>query len=79
MHVRWESATRYYEAILQQDLLGDWVLSTAHGGLRNRLGALKNRAFPSKKAAETGLLELDKLRLKRGYKPAKPRATDWQG
>lgn len=31
MHVRWESASRYYEAVLQQDLLGDWVLSTARG------------------------------------------------
>lgn len=67
MRVRWESVTRYYEAILQQDLLGDWVLSTAHGGLRNRLGALKHRAFPSKEDAVTGLRELDKRRLKRGY------------
>lgn len=37
MHVRWESPSRYYEAVLQRDLLGDWVLSTANGGLRNRL------------------------------------------
>ena len=66
-----QSATRYYEAVLQQDLLGDWVLSTAHGGLRNLLGALRHQAFPSKAAAVKGLRELDKRRLKRGYKPAK--------
>lgn len=71
MHIRWESATRYYEAILQQDLLGDWVLSTAHGGLRNRLGALRHQAFSSQAAAVKRLTELDKRRLKRGYKPAK--------
>ena len=48
MHVRWESPSRYYEAVLQRDLLGDWVLSTANGGLRNRLGALRHLGFAIK-------------------------------
>ena len=71
MHLRWESASRYYEAVLQQDLLGDWVLSTARGGLSNRLGGLRHQAFPSKEAAAKELRRLHKRRVRRGYKPAK--------
>ena len=68
MHVRWESPSRYYEAVLQRDLLGDWVLSTANGGLRNRLGALRHLALPSREAAVKELASLHKLRLRRGYR-----------
>ena len=68
MRIRWESATRYYEAILQQDLLGDWVLSTARGGLRNRLGALRHLALPSRDAVVNEVASLHKLRLRRGYR-----------
>jgi hypothetical protein len=67
VHIRWESPSRYYEAVLQQDLLGDWVLSTANGGLRNRLGALRHLALPSRDAAVKALASLHKLRLRRGY------------
>lgn len=67
MHLRWESASRYYEAALLQDLLGDWVLSTARGGLRNRLGAIRHLALPSRDAAVKALASLHKLRLRRGY------------
>ena len=67
MHLRWESASRYYEAALLQDLLGDWVLSTARGGLRNRLGALRHLALPSMEAAIKEVTRLHKLRLRRGY------------
>ena len=68
MHLRWESASRYYEAVLQQDLLGDWVLSTARGGLRNRLGAIRHLALTSKEAAVKEVTSLHKLRLRRGYR-----------
>lgn len=68
MRIRWESHSRYYEAVLQQDLLGDWVLSTANGGLRNRLGALRHLALPSRDAAVKALTSLHKLRLRRGYR-----------
>ena len=64
MHVRWESASRYYEAVLQQDLLGDWVLSTARGGMRNRLGAIRHLALPSREAAVKEVTSLHKLRLR---------------
>ena len=67
MRIRWESATRYYEVFLQQGLFGDWVLSTSRGGLRNRLGALRHLALPSKDAAVGELVTLHKQRLKRGY------------
>ena len=72
MHVRWESPSRYYEAVLQRDLLGDWVLSTANGGLRNRLGALRHLALPSRDAAVKELASLHKLRLRRGYLSQQP-------
>ncbi len=68
MYIRWQSPTRYYVAVFQQDLLGDWVLTKAHGGLQNRLGTLKNFALPSIEAAKQELLRLHKLRLKRGYR-----------
>ena len=68
MRVRWESPNRYYGAVLQTDLLGDWVLSTTWGGLRNRLGALKHTALPSKEAGVKEIEILHKLRLRRGYR-----------
>lgn len=34
--IRWESKRRYYTARLSQDLLGDWVIERAWGGLFNR-------------------------------------------
>ena len=67
MRIRWESATRYYEVVLQQDLFGDWVLSTSRGGLCNRLGALRHLALPSKDAAVGQLVTLHKRRIRRGY------------
>lgn len=35
---RWETSTRYYVVLLHRDLLGDWVLTVAHGGRSNNLG-----------------------------------------
>ena len=42
---RWETSTRYYVVLLHRDLLGDWVLTVAHGGRSNNLGALVHRGL----------------------------------
>jgi hypothetical protein len=68
MRLRWESSARYYEAILQRDLFGDLVLTTARGGLRNRLGALRHLALASEELVLKELMALHKIRLKRGYR-----------
>jgi hypothetical protein len=36
--VRFETETRYYVALLQVDLFGEWVVSRAWGGKASRLG-----------------------------------------
>lgn len=64
---RWESARRYYAARLECDLLGDWVVQVACGGLFNRLGQCWTVAVSGE---GEGLRELDaiaKLRAVRRY------------
>lgn len=36
--LRWETSSRYYVARAYQDLLGDWIVEKAWGGLHNHLG-----------------------------------------
>jgi predicted DNA-binding WGR domain protein len=67
VETRWETATRYYAVVLQQDLLGDWVLTVARGGKRNRLGAVKHKMVSSRVAGELEIEKLDRRRRARGY------------
>lgn len=64
---RWETAVRYYEARLGQDMLGDWVLELAWGGRRNRLGGRKQRVVDGAAQGSKALQQLDARRLRRGY------------
>ena len=64
---RWEAETRYYSAVLHRDLLGDWVLSVAHGGRGNRLGALVHRPVGSLDAGMLALQQIGITREKRHY------------
>lgn len=66
-HMRWESETRYYTVVLHRDLLEDWVLTIAHGGRGNRLGALIHRAVASKEAGLEEIKAISKTREKHGY------------
>jgi hypothetical protein len=66
-HMRWESETRYYTVVLHRDLLEDWVLTIAHGGRGNRLGALMHRAVTSKEAGLEEMKAISKTRKKHGY------------
>lgn len=67
LSMRWESKTRYMAALLQQDLLGDWIVLVANGGLRNRCSRLRTLAVADKAAGTQFLADLNKRRLKRGY------------
>lgn len=68
MHsARWESTSRYYLAQLSQDLLGDWVLTLAWGGLRSRRGRVVTRVVSGTSDAETALAALHRRRTCRGY------------
>lgn len=64
---RWETSTRYYEVVLHQDLLGDWVLSVSHGGRGSNLGALVHRAVGSLEAGMVALETIAKTRKRHGY------------
>ena len=45
MHkARLETDTRYYKIFLQQDLLGDWVVTCAYGGKGSNRGQVKHFA-----------------------------------
>ena len=67
LRARWESRARYYEATLQIDLLGDWVLTVARGGKHNRLGRLQHTMMVSREAGEREIEKLDRRRCSRGY------------
>lgn len=66
--MRWETDTRYMQAHLQQDLLGDWVLLIANGGLNSRRGRLRTVVLASRAAAEPYLAALHKRRIQHGYR-----------
>jgi hypothetical protein len=60
---------RYYEAHLDRDLLGDWALRTAWGGLGSRRGGTYNTGVAS---YEDGIEQIDAIarrRARRGYEP----------
>lgn len=65
--MRWETDTRYGQAHLQQDLLGDWIVQIAHGGRFSKRGRLRTLAVADKAAGDLFLDCLHKRRLKRGY------------
>jgi predicted DNA-binding WGR domain protein len=66
-HLRWHKGTRFYEAILQQDLWGEWVLTRRWG----RRGAKTGKSMTMPCASyEQGLQLLEEVierRAKRGY------------
>jgi hypothetical protein len=67
--LRWEnrSRRRYYEAVVQQDLFGEWEVWRTWGGLGSARGG--QLVVPSA-SEQAGLAELQSLathRLRRGY------------
>jgi predicted DNA-binding WGR domain protein len=67
--MRWESQTRYYVALAQQDLFGGWELMRAWGGRGSRRGGGKVDPMPSRDAALLALQREGRRRKRRGYAP----------
>lgn len=59
--------TRYYQLILQQDLLGGWTL-IRESGQQGARGTLKREQFLDLDAAQVALMKARDQQLKKGYK-----------
>jgi predicted DNA-binding WGR domain protein len=59
-------APRYYHLILQQDLLGGWLL-TREWGQQGARSSIKREVFVNRQDAETAFLGLRDQQLKRGF------------
>lgn len=64
---RWETATRYYECRVYEDLFGQSVLMAANGGKGSRLGMTRIVAAGQAQIA-TALAEIEATRLRHGYR-----------
>lgn len=67
---RWEKGTRFYEALVERDLFGDWVLTLVWGRRGSALGRVQHRPHPSVTAARDALQTVARRRQRRGYAPA---------
>jgi predicted DNA-binding WGR domain protein len=66
---RWEKGTRFYEALVERDLFGDWVLTLVWGRRGSALGRVQHRPHPSVTAAQDALQRVARRRQRRGYAP----------
>ena len=64
---RWEKGTRFYEALIERDLLGDWVLTLVWGRRGSSLGRVQHRPHPSATAAHETVETVERRRARRGY------------
>ena len=64
---RWEKGTRFYEALVERDLLGDWVLTLVWGRRGSSLGRVQHRPHPSAIAAHEAVEKVARRRAHRGY------------
>ena len=67
---RFKTDTRGYSMLLEQDLLGDYVLSRRWYGLHNRRGGVKCQVFLNQADALREFERVLRLRKRRGYKQA---------
>jgi len=58
---------RYYQADLVLDLLGDWQVITAWGGIESRRGGHRNLYVPSREDGLQQLAAIEQRRRQRGY------------
>ena len=59
---------RYYTAIIEQDLMGDWVVRRIWGGIGKPAGTMLITHCPDLEAARSVLRGIQKRRLLRQYK-----------
>jgi len=65
---RWQkNNNRFYQVILQKDLLKDWCLTCIWGSIHSRLGNSKNYIFGNQNEAIGFIEALHGKRVKRGY------------
>ncbi|MGV0950965.1 MAG: WGR domain-containing protein [Azonexus sp.] len=58
---------RYYQADLVVDLLGDWCVVTAWGGLGSHRGQVRRAMVASQEEGVKRLQEIERRRQQRGY------------
>ena len=66
-YCRWERGSRYYEARIQQDLWGEWLLVQAWGRQGTALGQQRNIPCENYPATLARFQRLQRQRLRRGY------------
>ena len=64
---RWETATRYYECRIYEDLFGERILMTANGGKGVRLGMTRIAACGQAQISRL-MAEIETTRLRHGYR-----------
>ena len=64
---RWEKGTRFYEALVERDLFGDWVLTLVWGRRGSSLGRVRYHPHPSAAAAHEAVETVARRRARRGY------------
>lgn len=69
---RWERDSRYYEATLQQDLWGEWIVTLEWGSIGKRNGRRITRPCPSRDEGLMRLASIGQRRRKRGYALRQP-------
>lgn len=72
---RWEhaGAGRYYQAMVQRNLLGDWEILRMWGGIGRGHGGQQCTPLPDQEAGAQALGETAHRRAQRGYLPVSAR------
>ena len=66
---------RYYRALLQPDLFGDWTLMRSWGSLDNARGQVHIEPVSDPAAGKQAIAAIHKRRLAHGYLPLPDRPT----
>ncbi len=69
LHLRWQKETRYYEAHVEQDLWGQWVLTRVWGRRNSPMGQIRRVACESYEDAQKKLAGVERQRQQHGYQP----------
>lgn len=71
---RWEhvKAGRYYQALVQENLLGEWEILRMWGGIGSASGGGQCVPLQSQAASLLALADTAKRRAQRGYQPVGP-------
>jgi len=64
---RWEKDTRYYEALVHQDLWGNWVITRNWGRIGSKLGQIRHTPCTSYADVQKELKAIEKRRQSRHY------------